>query len=141
MSGTEKKKYKNEKESALKDNIQICFKGNDREECRTAWSKDGRKKFIPQLQARLIEIIKNTKDKPIPPKPRSRVPQRKNTAVVGILCAKVNELDCKAMEENTEFDLNARKEWKKKNEQGIGSINAEIQEVGQVKLDNSFIGV
>jgi hypothetical protein len=60
---------------------------------------------------------------------------------VGTLCSKVKELDWKAMEESTEFDLNARIVWKKQNQQGIGSINADIQELGRVKLDKSFIGV
>ena len=133
--------YKNEKETALKDNIQIRFKGYGWAECYTAWSKDGKKKSVPQLQARLIEIINSTKGKQIPQKPPSRVPQRKNTAVVGTLCAKMKDLDRKAMEETTEFDMNARRTWMKQDEQGIGSVIVDMQQAGRVTLDNYFIGV
>ena len=64
-------KYKKDKESALKENIQICFKRFGWEVARTAWSKDRKKHSIPWLQARLIEIIQNTKNMRVPDKPPS----------------------------------------------------------------------
>ena len=39
------------------------------------------------------------------------------------------------------FRRNARRTWKKRDEQGIGSVIADMQQAGRVKLDNSFIGV
>ena len=53
-------KYKKDQEATLKENIQIRFKG---------WFKDGKKHSIPWLQARLIEIIQNTKNIRVPDKP------------------------------------------------------------------------
>ena len=55
-------KLKKDKEAALRDNINMRFKGLGFKEAHTTWSKNGKKKTLPQLQARLIEVLKIKKD-------------------------------------------------------------------------------
>ena len=62
-------KLKKEKESGLKDNIQMHYKGLVQVEAKTTWSKNGKKKTIPELQDLLIEIIKPTKQWHVPDEP------------------------------------------------------------------------
>ena len=54
-------KLKMEKESGLKDNLQMHYKGLGQVEAKTTWSKNGSKTTIPDLQDRLFEIIQLTK--------------------------------------------------------------------------------
>ena len=49
--------YKKDKEEVLKDNLQMRFKRFGWEEEHSTWSENGRKKPIPVLQAKLIEVI------------------------------------------------------------------------------------
>ena len=42
-------KLKREKESGLKENIQMHYKGLGREEAKTTWSNNGKKKTIPEI--------------------------------------------------------------------------------------------
>ena len=53
-------KLKKDREAGLKDNAQIHYKELGWVEAKTTWLKNGRKKTMPQLQGRLIEIIKLT---------------------------------------------------------------------------------
>jgi hypothetical protein len=64
--GLEKINTKGGQLDALKTNILIQYWGMGWTECYTAMSKDGIKKSVNELKARLIEIIENTKDKTIP---------------------------------------------------------------------------
>ena len=64
-------------EAALKDNINIRFKGYGWGDCHVDWSRDGMKKTMPALQKELIAIIKKTRSREIPTKPKSKVLQRK----------------------------------------------------------------
>ena len=57
---------KKEKESGLKYNIKMHYKGLDRVEAKTTWSKNGKKKNIPELQDRFIEINELTKQGHVP---------------------------------------------------------------------------
>ena len=66
--------YKKDKDEVLKDNLQMRFKGFGWEEARFTWSENGRKKPIPVSQAKLIEVIQQTKKRPVPNKPLSEVP-------------------------------------------------------------------
>ena len=59
--GLKKLITKKDKIAALKDNIQIRYKGFGWEECRTQWSKGGVNLSIAELTNRLKEIIKMQK--------------------------------------------------------------------------------
>ena len=67
---------KKEKESGLKDHIQMHYKGLVQVEVKTKWSKNGNNKTIPEFQDRLIEIIKITKQWHVPGEPHTTAPQR-----------------------------------------------------------------
>jgi hypothetical protein len=73
-AGLRKLKYVKDKEAALKDNVNIRFSGFGWVDCHTTWLKNGKKKTIPELTDRLIEIIKMTRQREIPDKPPACVP-------------------------------------------------------------------
>ena len=104
-AGLKKLQYKYEKEELLKDNILMRYKGMGWATAHTTWSKDGKKKTLQELQKRLIEIIKETKSLVIPSKPPTKVPQRKNFAILGTLTHRVKDNDAKRAATEEEFDL------------------------------------
>ena len=61
-------------------------------------------------------------------------------AVLGTLTAKAQELDQLAKDTEEEFDLNARHEWKDREQRGYGSVLEEMLELGNKTIDASFIG-
>ena len=69
-------KLKKEKDSGLKENSQMHYKGLGRMGSKTTWSNNGKKKTIPELQDRLIEIIKLTKQWHVPDEPPTTAPHR-----------------------------------------------------------------
>ena len=101
---------KKDKEEALRDNIQMRFKGMGWVEAQTYWSANGRKKSLPELQTRLIEIIKATKKLPVPDQPPANIPQRKEIATLGTLTNKVKEIDAKRAADTDDFVVRAREE-------------------------------
>ena len=52
----------------------------------------------------------------------------------------MKELDKKALDQDKEFDINARVKWKSNEESGIGSTLSEMQQHGRVTMDQSFVG-
>ena len=78
-------KYKEDKEQALKDNIQIRYKGFGWTDWKTQWSHAGVKLTIPQLEKRLKDLIKtDKKNKRKPPKnPDVPVPERTDMPSLG----------------------------------------------------------
>ena len=52
----------------------------------------------------------------------------------------MKELDKKALDQDKEFDINARVKWKSNEEKGIGSTLSEMQQHGRVTMDQSFVG-
>ena len=77
--------FKCGKKAALKDNINIQFKGFGWDDCRVTWSKDGVKKTIPDLKAELLDIMKRTKGRAVLSTSASNIPRRKNTNVLGTM--------------------------------------------------------
>ena len=76
-------KYKKDKLQALKDNIQIRYKGFEWEDWQTNWSGGGVQLSIPGLTKVLKDLMKEEKkrkrqipDKPRVPIPRERIWQR-----------------------------------------------------------------
>ena len=59
-------KFNKDKDSGLKENFKMHYKGLGQVEAKTTWSKNGKKKTIPELPDCLIEIIKLTKQWNIP---------------------------------------------------------------------------
>ena len=76
-------KLKKEKESGLKDNIQMHYKGLVQVEAKTTCYKNGKKKTVPELRDRLIEIIKLTKQFHVPDEPPTAALQRIEMPIVG----------------------------------------------------------
>lgn len=139
LTGKTALQYKKDKEEGLKDNILMRFKGMGWVDAQTTWSKDGKKKTIPQLQQRLLEIIAITRGFEIRDKPPTKVPQRKQTAILGTLTNKVREMDAERVATEEEFDLKARHLWRERNDKGEGSVHQSCQLIGNRKLDASFL--
>ena len=85
----------------------MIYKGMGWEDCHTTWSKDGRKKTIPELQKHLISIITLTKGRKLLDKPPTKIPQRKKMIVLGTVSNKIKELDAKRKDSEEAFDLAA----------------------------------
>ena len=103
---------KKDKEALLKDNMQMRWKGMGWADCHVAWSKDGKKKTICDLQRALIKIIKDTKGRELCDKPPTKVPKRKEAPALGTMTHKAKELADKRKAMEHDFDMNARKRWK-----------------------------
>jgi len=71
--------FKCGKEGVLKDNINIRYKykGYGWPDCHVMWSENGVKKTIPELKAELLDELKKTEGRSIPPHPPSNIPRRK----------------------------------------------------------------
>ena len=100
---------KKNKDSGLKDNSQIHYKGFCQVEAKTTRSKNGKKKNIPELQARLIEIIKLNKQWHVPDEHPMAAPQRIEIPIVGTLLNSVKDLDQKSKAKETYFKKDVRK--------------------------------
>ena len=132
--------YKCDKEAVLKDNINIRFKGYGWADCKVAWSKDGKKKTVPELKDELIDIIKKTKGREIPDHPPTNIPRRKNTSVLGTMSIFQKRRDELKSAQINEHDQACRKEWKDREASGRGSMLSEMQMPGKKRwLDSSFV--
>ena len=67
--------YKKDKEQALKDNIQMRFKGLGYEDCHVTWSKNGKKKTLHALQLELFNIFRKAEGREVPTRPLPKVPK------------------------------------------------------------------
>jgi hypothetical protein len=133
-------KLKKDKEAALRDNINMRFKGLGFKEAHTTWSKNGKKKTLPQLQARLIEVLKITKDFEVPDKPPPKVPQRKEMPLMGTRTNKVIRIDEDRKNKTNEFNKQCRVTWREMEDNGEVSVLEQCQHLGKQKLDATFIG-
>ena len=79
------------------------YKGLGREEAKTTWYKNVNKKTTPELQDRLIEIIKLTKQWHVLYEPPTTTPQRIEIPIVGTLSNIVKGLDRKANSKEIDF--------------------------------------
>ena len=142
VNGLKNLKHKKDKLQALKDNIQIRYKGFGWDEWKTHWSHGGISLSIPELTRRLKDLIKKEKtDKtPIPEKPKVPIPQRKNTPILGTMSAQRAKLDTKTMDNEDEFDEKARKNWKERESEGIGSVYSTRQKRDAPTVDETLIG-
>ena len=129
------------KESGLRENIQIYYKGLGLVEAKTAWSNNLKKKNIPELQDRFIEIIKLTKQWHVLDEPPTTYPHRIEIPMVRTLSNAVNDLDRKAKAKQIEFNKNVRKEWQRIEYIGDTSVLDQIQQLGKRKIDYSFVDI
>ena len=109
-------------------------------EAKTTWSRNGKKKTIPKLQDSYIEIIKLTKQWYVPDEPPTTAPQRIEMPILGTLSNSVKYLDRKAKAKDTEFNKDARKYWQRREDIGDASVLEKMQQLRQLKIDDSFIG-
>ena len=132
--------FKKDKMEALQDNIQIHYLGMGREEAQTYWSKGGTSLSLAQLTARLIEILKMYKGKSVPDEPETTMPRRKQQPVIGTLISKVKQLDIENTRKVEDFNMDCRKEWKKRTESGEAKTVQNLQKKGEHMLDPSWVG-
>ena len=115
-------KFKKDKQQALKDNIQMWWKGFGFgiEKSKTTWAEGERQKSIAELTKILRDILKMWKKEKwkIPDKPPVPVPKRKKMAQMGTLTNYVKVLDDKAESKSSEFELKYRRVWRERNVQG-----------------------
>ena len=138
--GLKEIEFKKDKISALQDNIQMHYLGMGREDAQTNWSKGGAPLSVPQLTARLIEILKMYKGKPVPDAPETTMPRRKQLPVIGTLIEKVKQMDVENATKIKDFDISARKEWKNRTESGEAKTVQNLQKIGTNMLDQSWVG-
>ena len=129
-------KYVKDQELALRDNIQIRYLGMGFHDCHTTWTKDGKKKSIATLAARLIEIIDMIKDRTIPDRlvPKNCGVKRKELPVLGHLTAAVEYMYDKSSASIQDFDLDCRRIWKERD------ASMMKMQPGARRLDNSHVG-
>ena len=141
-NGLKKLKYKKDKLQALKDNIQMRFKGFGWDDWKTAWSHMGVQYTIQELAKILKGLITTEKKKKrtIPNKPPVPVPQRKAVPVLGTATSQRDKLDMVAREKEDELDNAARKEWRDRELKGIGSVRQNMQPLSAPELNQAFVG-
>ena len=128
--GLKELKFKKHKLQALKDNIQMWWKGFGYEDAKTRWTEDRRQKSVADLTKRLKEILKMWKKEKwvIPEKPRVPVPKRKSMASMGTLIKYVKYLDDKAESKSSEFEKKYRQVWRERNVRGLSSVEDSRQQ-------------
>ena len=133
--------YKKDKLQALKDNIQIRYKGFGWEEWKTNWSSGGVQLSVPELTKVLKSHMKEEKKRKrqVPDKPKVPIPQRKNMAILGTESKQRIKLDSNTQEEEDEFELNARNKWKKQESEGHGSVYSMRQKKNAPAVDETLI--
>ena len=78
-------------------------------EDKTTWSKNGKKKNIPELQDCVIEIFKLAKQWHAPDEPPMTAPQRMDMPIVWTLSNAFKDLDRNAKSKETQFNEDAPK--------------------------------
>ena len=127
---------------ALKDNIQIRYKGFGWEEWKTAWSSGGVQFSVQELAKILKELItaEKKRKRSVPEQPPVPVPQRKDTPVLGTATSQRDRLDDVAQEKEDELDATARKEWKERELKGVGSVQQNRQPLYAPEINTAFVG-
>ena len=126
-------RLKKDKDAGLRDNIPMHYKGLGQVKAKITWSKDRKEDTIPELQQRLIEIIKLMKGWPVPDEPPTTAPHWIAMLVVGTLLNVVKDLDPKAKVKETEFNVDARKKWKEKEESVRDQPSREYARTGKAQ--------
>jgi hypothetical protein len=125
----ELKKLKSEsaKYNAIKENINIRYKGFGWDWCKHAWSKDGRKYTVYELAKHLQWIIKEEKHKSKPKEPPINMPQRMELPVLGTQTKSVERLDEKYNSNESEVKAKAIKMRLERESKGEGSMHSQLQ--------------
>lgn len=141
-TGLKSLKYKKDKLQALKDNIQIRYRGFGWENWKTQWSHGGVQYSIPELTKTLKELMKEEKKKKrsIPDKPKIPIPQRKDMPILGTESKQRGKLDKTGIEVEDEFEQKSRNEWKKREAEGFSSIHSKRQKKNAPAVDETLIG-
>ena len=133
-------KFKGDKIDALKDNIQMHYLGMGRDDAQTNWSKASKPLSVDQLTARLSEILKMYRGKPVPDEPKTTMQERKQQPVVGTLISKVKQLEIENNKKIDGFNMECRKEWQIRTESGEAGTIKNLQKQGETMLDPSWVG-
>ena len=133
-------KFKGDKIDALKDHIQMHYLGMGRDKAQTNWSKASKPLSVDQLTARLIEILKMYRGKPVPGEPNTIMQEQKQQPVVGTLISKVIQLEIENNKKVDGFNMECRKEWKIRTESSVVGTIKNLQKMGENMLDPSWVG-
>ena len=130
---------------AIKMNIQMRYLGLGWTECKTKWTLNGKAKSVKQLKARLLEIIRITSNNEVPirlyPKKFGLAAKMDTLPVLGNCTEAVKFLCENSGTCSKELDLQARREWKEREENCVDGMQLMLQEPGNRRtLDASFIG-
>ena len=141
-TGLKSLKYKKDKLQALKDNIQIRYRGFGWEEWKSQWSHGNVTYLIPELTKTLKKLTKEEKKKKrsIPDKPKVPIPQRKDMPILGTESKQRGKLDETGIEVEDEFEQKSRNEWKKRDAEGFSSIHSKRQKKNSPAVDETLIG-
>ena len=134
--------YKKDKLQALKDNIQIRYRGFGWDEWKTRWSHASKSLSVPELTKVLKDLMKEEKKKkrPIPEKPKVPIPQRKEMAILGTESKQRGKLDSNTIEAEDEFELKSRNDWKKREFEGLTSVHSKRQKRDAPAVDETLLG-
>ena len=124
-------KSESSKYEALKENIRIRVKGFGWQWAHHAWSKNGDKYTVKQLADHLKYIIRE-ENKPaikatIPPEPKTELPKRQATGILGTAHAAQRSLDSKFMGDEAEWKKKVEKIRLERESKGEGSIFSQMQ--------------
>ena len=133
-------KYKKHQIEALQDNIQMHYLGMGREKAQTFWSKGSKPLSVAQLTKRLIEILNMYKGQKVPDEPETTMQKCKQLPVVGTQTLKIKQMDMENNKKIKEFNMDSRKEWKRRDESGKAATVQNLQKKGENKLDPSWVG-
>lgn len=141
-SGLKNLKYKKDKIQALKDNIQIRYRGFGWDEWKTHWSHASKSLSVSELTKVLKDLMKEEKKKkrPIPEKPKVPIPQRKEMAILGTESKQRGKLDSNTIEAEDEFELKSRNDWKKRELEGFTSVHSKRQKRDAPAVDETLLG-
>lgn len=126
-----KLKSESTKYEALKENIRIRVKGFGWQWAHHAWSKNGVKYTIRQLADHLKDIIRKENTAAIkatiPPEPKTELPKRQTTGVLGTAHSALLSLDSKFMGDEVEWKKKVDKIRLERESKGEGSIFFQMQ--------------
>jgi len=141
-AGLKKIVYQKDKFKALKDNIQIRYKGYGWDSWKTSWSHAGIGKSVPELTQVLKDLIKKQRAEKLkkPDKPMVPIPKRKAMSIMGTPSDQIRRLDEAAAEKTDDFEQRVRYDWMEQEAHGHISIHQAKQLRTAPKVDASLIG-
>ncbi len=138
--GLRKLTSKSAKLEAVKENIRMRVVGLGWDDCRTAWSKNGKEYTPDELAQHLKNIIRDTRNRKIPKNAPVVLPMRKELPVLGTQTSDVVAIDAARLATSDEFEANARRIRDDREANGIGDSCGNKQPMSAPNVDDELIG-